>query len=379
MTGDGADSSILEMKKKGGKVLGYYCCYLPVELLTAAGIVPYRITGNPREQVLEADSVLESVMCPWARNTLDQALKGRYSFLDGIIVPHVCDAVQRMYGFWKHYIKLPCSFYFEIPHIFSASAFRFFTQELAGFKRSLEEFIGRTISDEELERAIAIHNENRRLVQELYSLRKTDPPPVSAAEVLRLLKAGMRLPVAEFNRMLGEAIAEARKRPLPRGEARPRIAISGCVIDDEEFCSLVADCGARIVMDDLPVGTRSFWFQVGSGASPLAALARAYLAGVRCPRTIEGKKTKPYKEELRDRFGYLVDYAREFRVDGFILNLLRFCDCHEFDFPDLKEYLPGAGFPTLVLDDDYTLGSRLRVKTRVEAFIETLEWRRGSS
>jgi benzoyl-CoA reductase/2-hydroxyglutaryl-CoA dehydratase subunit BcrC/BadD/HgdB len=109
------------------------------------------------------------------RNCFDQAHKGRYSFLDGIIVPHVCDSVHRIYSFWKYYLKLPYSHFLDIPHVLSASSFKFFAQELAGFKSSLEDFRGHKILDEELRNAINVHNENRRLVQELYSLRKPTP------------------------------------------------------------------------------------------------------------------------------------------------------------------------------------------------------------
>lgn len=367
-------SKINELKKSGNKVVGYYCCYIPVELFTAARVVPYRVTGNPREQIMEADEVLEGVMCPWVRNTLDQALKGNYDFLDGMVVPHVCDAVQRMFGFWRHYLKLDYNQYLDIPHIFSASSFKFFAQELAHFKKGLEGYIGREITDKELRDAIKLHNENRKLVQELYSLRKQDPPPISSVEVLRLLKAGMQgMAVEDFNQILRDTIAEVKARPVSKEEPKPRLLLSGCVVDDEPLFQLVEDSGAHIVMDDLAIGTRSFWFQVKPGKDLMASLAHAYLEGVRCPRTVVSTITMPYKERLVERFQYLVDYAKEYNVKGFVLNLLRYCDCHEFDFPDLRDYLQSIDYPVLILDDDYTVGSIQRVKTRIEAFVETMK------
>ncbi len=373
MTNKGA-SKIAELKEAGQKVIGYYCCYIPVELFTAAQVIPYRVVGNPREQIMEADEVLEGVMCPWVRNTLDQALKGKYSFLDGMVVPHVCDAVQRMFGFWRQYLKLPYNQYFDVPHILSASSFDFFSHELAYFKRGLEVFTGRNISDEALRKAIGLHNENRRLVQKLYALRKPEPPLISATEIIGLLKTGMTgMPVEEFNALLRKTIAEVKKRPAVQGNPKPRLIVSGCVIDHDSLFKIVEDSGARIVMDDLPIGSRSFWFQVRPGADLMASLSRAYLKGIRCPRTVASKITRPYAERAEERFGYLLKYAREYKASGFILNLLQYCDCHEFDFPDLRDYLQRAGFPTLVLDDDYSTGSMQRVKTRVQAFVETLE------
>ncbi len=369
---DSGARALSEMKKAGKKIIGYYCCYVPVELLTAAHVLPYRILGDPEEQITEGDSVLETVMCPWVRNTFDQALKGKYSFLDGIIVPHVCDSVHRIFSFWKYYAKLPYSHFLDLPHVLSASSFKFFTQELAGLKTSLEDFTGHEISDEGLRNAINVHNENRELVQELYSLRRPDPPLVSAAEVLRLLKNGMRSPVEKFNETLREAINRAKGRSLSQLTIQPRLAVTGCIMDNDLLFTLVEGCGARVVMDDLPIGTRSFWYHVGPGTDPLAALSRTYLEKIRCPRTIVGKRTRPFKHEFEGRWGYLTAYGKEFGVNGFILNLLHYCDPHEYDFIDLRSYLQEKGFPALVLDDDYTFGSIQRVKTRVEAFVETL-------
>jgi len=270
-------------------------------------------------------------------------------------------------------MKLPYTQYLDIPHVFSASSFNFFAKELAYFKGGLEGFIGREITDDELIKAIEIHNENRRLVQELYSLRKQDPPLVSGLEVLRLLKTGMTgMPVDEFNKMLRKAIDDAKTRTVPWEGGRPRLLLAGCVVDDELLYSLVEECGAQIAMDDTAIGTRSFWFQVEPGPDLMASLAHTYLEEIRCPRTVEPKITKPYKERLGERFDYVVDYAKEYNASGFILELIRYCDCHEFDFPDLRDYLQELGYPVLILDDDYTVGGIQRVKTRIEAFIETM-------
>ena len=180
------------------------------------------------------------------------------------------------------------------------------------------------------------------------------------------------MPVAAFNEMLRSKIAECKNRHPGESEQRPRLMISGCVIDMIDNFALIEECKAHIVMDDLAIGTRSFWFQVKPGGDPMASLSQAYLENIRCPRTISGKKTGDYKEEFEERWGYLRRYADEFGVQGIILTLLRFCDAHEYDFIDLKNYLDEIGLPVLVLDDDYTLGSIPRVKTRVEAFVEMI-------
>jgi benzoyl-CoA reductase subunit C len=366
--------NIAAYKQAGSKVIGYYCCYLPVELFTAAGIVPWRITADPGQDTTQADAVLETVLCPWVRSSFAAALEGRYAFLDGIVVPHVCDAVQRLYGFWKHYLKLPYSHYLEIPHTAGASSVEFFARELESLWHSFEEFSGRRVTPLALQEAIRAHNVNRSLVRQLYQLRKQNPSTVSGGEILKLLSSGLQQPVADFNDALSSFIREAGLRQPGTGR-RPRVAISGCVIDNPVFFSMVEEYGAEVVMDDLPVGTRSFWFTVQEGADPVVALAQAYLNGVRCPRTVAEKHTKPFQEDLAERFGYLLEYAREYRVHGFILNLMHYCDCHEFDAPDLKAFLQDAGYPVMVLDDDYSPRGTQRLKTRLDTFLEILRAR----
>jgi bcr-type benzoyl-CoA reductase subunit C len=357
------------------KLVGYYCCYLPVELFTAAGVTPYRIIADPLQDTGRADAVLETVLCPWARKSFAAALDGRYSFLDGIVVPHVCDAVQRLYGFWKHYLKLPYSHYLEIPHTASESSVEFLTHELSSLRDSLETFSGRKITPEALRAAIRVHNLNRSLVRQLYQLRRKDPSPITGSEVLHLLQTGLRQPVEDFNRALTAFIALATKSQ-PGPGTLPRLLVSGCVIDHPAFFSTVESSGAQVVMDDLPVGTRTFWFNVDEEAEPMAALARSYLKGVRCPRTVKEKRLKPFREDMADRFVYLLDYAREYAAQGFILNLMHYCDCHEFDAPDLKEFLQTAGYPVMVLDDDYAPGGTQRLKTRLETFLEVVKSRK---
>src|SRR3990170_5513942 len=80
-----------ELRSQGQKVIGYLCCYVPLELFTASGVVPYRIMGSLDQTISEADSHLETIVCPFIRSCFDLALKGDYNFLDGIVMPHSCD------------------------------------------------------------------------------------------------------------------------------------------------------------------------------------------------------------------------------------------------------------------------------------------------
>ncbi|TAK36355.1 MAG: 2-hydroxyacyl-CoA dehydratase [Chloroflexota bacterium] len=362
---------VRELKAAGKTIIGYHCCYVPVELLTAAGVVPFRIVGDTTTPTSVADSVLENEMCAWVRNCFEGLITGRLGFLDGMVVPHACNSVERIYGYWKQYGNLKYAQSLDVPHVFQRGTFQFFRQEIQDFKTSLERLTGSTISPEAVAAAIELHNRNRALVQHLYALRKESPPLVSGTEVLQTLVAGLSLPVEEFNHLLEEVIQEAEQR---RGQIRGnpvRLLLHGCVVDNLPLLELLESFDSRIVIDDQPIGTRTFWFQVRTDGDPLLALSEAYLKAVRCPRTMMVER-KNFEEGLKQRFEYLVDYAREFNVQGVVLHILRFCDPHQFDNPDLTNYLKAQGLSSVTLDEDYTVGNIGRLKTRVEAFIETL-------
>ena len=92
---------VLELRKAGKKVIGYLCLYPPVELITALGLVPFRIFGDMSEPITAADRVSTTVVCPFLRSILDLALKGKFDFLDGTVGAHTCDIGMTTVIAWR--------------------------------------------------------------------------------------------------------------------------------------------------------------------------------------------------------------------------------------------------------------------------------------
>jgi benzoyl-CoA reductase subunit C len=360
------------LKEKGKKVISYFCVFTPLEFLTALDIVPYRIFGSLREPVTLADAHLEPFMCPFVRSCLDLVLKGEYEFVDGIVVPHTCDNIEKTYSIWKFLSKFPFCHYLDIPHMLFASSLDFFKEELIRLKRSLESFAGRTISSEQLVQAIQTCNETRYLLRELYEVRKEEPPRISGVEVTKLMVAGLSIPVAEWNELLVQVIQETKKRK-ERPAKRTRVLVWGSEIDDIALIQLIEDCGANVVVDDLCTGTRLFHNVVTITNDPLDGLARFYLYGNRCSRTYRNSGGGTWEEDLENRFGYILKYAKEFNVNGVILYTIRFCDSFELDAPVLTRYLQDAGLKVLRIEDDYSMRAVGQLRTRIQAFLEIID------
>jgi len=365
------------LKGQGQRIMGYLCCYVPAEILTAAGLVPYRISGEMRRTPTLSDAHLEMIMCSFTRSAFDLALRGGYDFLDGFIVPHACDNIVALYNVWHRSLKPPYSRFLNVPHVVSPAALEFLESEFESFRKSLAEFTGREISEAGLREAVALHNENRGLVRRLYQLSRTDPPRLSGVETTRVLKAAQVLPVEESSKLLGEVIAEVEERPAGPPSGRARIMIHGAQEDDTVFVELVEALGAEVVIDDLCTGTRPFWHDVDPDDPPLRALAERYLDKIYCPRTLRPRQGTR-QEDLEARFGHIRELARQWKADGVILHIYRFCDILGFDAPDLKRYLQEDGRPVLLLEDEYNLSAEARLRTRIEAFLEMIDpGRRG--
>jgi len=359
-----------ELRSQGKKIIGYFCSLTPVEFLTALGLVPYRITGSALEPITRADAYIETIMCPYLRSCFDKGLKGDYDFLDGFVAPHACDHVVKIYDIWRYYLKTRYTHFVNVPHMSDASSRQFFREELAVFQRSLEKLVGNSLSPHLLTEAIRLHNENRALARELYRLRKPDPPLLSGTEVTKTTVAAVTIPVEESNELLRGVIQEVKARHQgPQKNAR--LLLYGAEIDDIAFIQMVEEAGSNIVMDDVCFGSRNYWHDVEITNDPLDGLITYYLEGLSCPRCYK-PRLGTHQEDLENRLGYLRDHAREFDVAGAIVYVIRFCDTFEFDAPDVKDFLQGAGVPVLHIEEDYAMTSPARLKTRVQAFLEMI-------
>ncbi len=361
-----------ELKDQGQKIIAYLCSLVPVEIITAAGCVPFRIRGDVHEPITKGDTNLETIACPFIRSCFDVSLKGRYEFSDGLIIPHACDSLARTYSTWRYSLGLPYSHFINVPHTITASSMEFFIAELNTFRKSLGRFVGKEISDDDLAQTIDLYNKNRDKAKALYELRKPDPPLVSGAELATILTVGMSLPVTESNELFDEVFKKLTQRNKAPYAKAPRILIDGACVDNIDFIKLIEDSGANVVADSLCIGTRDYWPHTEVEGDPMKALAHRYLDKINCPRTYREKVGETYQEDLESRFGDIGSLSKEFTVDGVILYIYKYCDPFGFEVPARKAYLDSLKIPVLYLEDEYSAGTIGRLRTRIQAFLEII-------
>lgn len=354
-----------ELAAQGKKVIGYLCSYTPVEIITALDMIPYRIQGGAGKPLQKADQYLETIMCPFVRSCFDMALSGEYDFISGVAIPHTCDAMHRIYDIWRYHLKPSYSHCITVPHMTHKASFNYFQKELEDFKTSLEKYAGRVATEDNLLKAIQLHNRSRKLIKQLYELRKSQPPLISGVETTWVLVAGMTIPVQEFNDLLESIIDEVRRRK-PAYDNKPRLLIVGSEIDHIALIQLAEESGAWVVMDDLCSGSRALFKEVNAGHGAIEGLAERYLGGVTCPCTFRSGKAA-------ERFAYLGDYASEWNAQGVIIYTIRYCDTYQIDAPEIAEFFKKQKIAVLMLEDDYFKPPLAQWKTRIEAFLETVQ------
>jgi bzd-type benzoyl-CoA reductase N subunit len=360
-------SEIMEWKKAGKKVIGWLCTYVPEEVIHAAGVLPVRITGYSREMELDdGNAYLYVNNCSFTRSCFQLGIRGEYDFLDGVVGGSTCDGVRRLFDLWRIYLKPGYWQVMTVPRKTTARAHALYLDQCRQFKESFEKFLGYEITDDALKHSIGVINEQRSLLKQLYELRKRDNPPVSGAETMEVLSAATRMSKERFNILLRDYLAElaaSRKTYKPRA----RLMVAGSVLTNADFIRSIEELGALVVTDELCTSTR-YWSDpvVLDGMKPLEAIARRYLDNFPCARMFPSD----------GRFNRIIQLARDYRVDGVISEIIRYCVPYAHDLPLLMERLKEAGFPTLALDVEYNTSGSGQIRTRVQAFLEMLEARR---
>lgn len=347
-------------KREGKKVLGYFCNYTPEELVYATGAIPVRIRGTTQNIDL-ADAHLPAFCCSFMRSALDQALKGRYSYLDGMVFPKSCDMTRALYSIWKRNIHLPYYYFLPVPGKQTDAAVEFFADELRQFKESLEGHTGQKITDKSLKNAIRVYNENRNLMANVYKLGLGEAPPISGSERYGICLAGVVMPKEEHSAMLRKLL-EKPPTAAP-SKKKVRLLVAGNTFEEIGLLQALEESGAEVVIDDLDVGTRYYGAPVDESAEPFRALAERYLRKVLCA----------CKHPAQARVERMLELAKQYRAKGTVMVIQKYCDTHLYDRPWIESRLKEEKMPVLVIDHSDTGWVGGKFKTMVQAFIEMLE------
>ena len=363
--------TIMDWKASGKPVVGYTCSYTPAEIFYAAGILPVRLRGIETDGMDVGDTYFGPFICSFPKCILQLAGKGKFSFLDGAIITPGCDGMRRLDECWRKAgddygdIVPDYFYYFDVPHKSENHGLAWYMEELRLLINSIGDHFKIEITDEKLAAAIAVFNTGRRLLGELEGLRAKEDVVVSGTEAFAAAVAGTVMPRDEYTRYLETWLSELKSRRSTFSEGRKRIMVVGSVSDEIDLFELIENTGnAVVVAENLCFGIRFEGDEIPETGDPKAALAAHYLGGSVCPRMF-GK----YKERLK----LLKERVASFRVDGLIMQNIRFCDLHGAENALFERDLESLGIPCLRVEREY--GPHIdagRMRLRIGAFLERI-------
>src|SRR3989339_1075628 len=273
-------------KKTGGKVLGCFCTYVPEEIAYAGCVLTTRLLGS-HEPEDETAPYLFGMFCPFCRDVLAQGLRGKADYIDGIADGNCCMHLLQSFEAWYLNVKpQPKIFRADVPCSGQSPKSREYLRgELECFKIDIEDWVGRRITDDDLDHSIEVFNESRRLMRQIYDLRKAADPPITGLESMYMVVSGQLMDKTDHNKLLKEALEELKERKLDR-ETGTRLMLIGSENDDVELIKMIEQglsLPATVVIDEHCTGTRYFCGEVVPEEDRIQAIASRYIDRPPCP------------------------------------------------------------------------------------------------
>ncbi|MGD9117130.1 MAG: 2-hydroxyacyl-CoA dehydratase family protein [Dehalococcoidia bacterium] len=350
-----------EWQQQGKKVIGVLDSLVPEEVIYAAGMLPWRIQGTWQADVSRAMRYRLPQGNTFLNHVLESLLEGELDFLDGMVCSDRDEDFIRFWDYWDYLSQTRLVYQVQVPILDSELTRQRFTSKIREFLDVIEKFGKVKVSDSSLRDAIAVYDKGRALLRKVYELRKREEPPITGGEALAITMAAMVMPRDEFNQELEALLPYLETRKAKVSRTKPRLLLSGDLLDNPAYIDLVEAAGCLVAMDDMDTGSRYFWEEVDGGSDLAQALAVRYL-----------KNRSPRMLDWRGQIEQLVKWAKEFNIDG----VLELPDTYDytrgFRRPVLEKQLKEADIPLMSFERDYYLSNVGQLKTRIGAFLEIL-------
>ena len=376
---ENADNELIEKKKaEGGICLGYTCFHIPEVILNVDKCFSTRLRAPNTGSIDIATYYMSNYTCEYARALLERAIEGGYQFLNALIGVDACSMMNRS---MEHFEILQVN---ENPDFFVTHTdmpFKITDYTIEGYRRQmrvrvldrLTEVFGVDTSDDALRKAVEEHNEVCRIISEIGQLRKRKNPVITGYEFHVLNLVTYVCPKSEILPYLRETLEEIKaRRPDRKNPFRARVAIVGSEIDDPNLTKLIEGCGALVVSDRYCFGSTPGRevIELNDKEDVLTQICRHYMEVSECARYISDEEVMQ-RRETSDRL------AKEYGAEGIIYEQMKYCDYWGFERALVSHIMHDEyGWPVLSIDRLYNNGNSGQLRTRCQAFVESLEIKR---
>ena len=371
-----AQSELVQQAVNEGKhALGYNCYYVPEVLLNLGNCFSTRLRAPRCTSPDVATYYMTGRTCPYVRSILERAIEGGYNHLSAVFGSESCAAMERMEE--QLYLLKPIkrdNFFVTIidpPMKGDKTNLDYYKVQL---KRhvlgAMERALGVDVSEEAMREAIEKFNKLCRVITEIGELRKLPNPPITGYEFHVIMLVSEVCPHDLILPYLEETLAELKKRePDPEFPFRARVVLAGSEIDDPEFTKLIEMCGAMVVADRYCFGSLPSReeIEIRDGETAFDAICRHYLHWNQCARFMDGMKIDQRHDEL-------LRLVMDYNADGVIYENMKFCEFWSYEKVLASHIMiEENGIPCATIEKEYALGSVGQLRTRFQAFVESLE------
>ena len=370
---------------EGRLALAYNCSYIPEVLLDVEGCFSVRLRAPRCTNPDLATYYMTNRSCPYSKSILERAFEGGYNFIDALLGQECCTTMNRMEQYFDYCKLIPKEKFFtsfiDMPLKKTAWHAGYFRRQIEQkIIEPLERVYGVDFSEEKLRAAIEQHNEVCRIITEIGDMRKLPNPPVTGYEFHVIQLVSLTCPKDLILPYLRETLEEIKSRePEPKFPFRARVMVAGSEIDDPDFTKLLEGCGAYVVADRYCFGSIPGREEiiVKPDEDILQAIADHYIQTNQCPRSMG-----PENVVARKQFLYRI--AKEYDAEGVIVENMKFCEYWGYERAQAAQWmsdgfsLPGT-LPVCQIEKDYTNAATGQLRTRFQAFVESLEIKRIQS
>lgn len=364
---------IKEAHENGEKVVGMYCVFSPSEIAIAAGAIPVTLCGTTQEPIEAAERELPRNLCPLIKSSYGFAITDKcpyFYFSDVLLAETTCDGKKKMYELMgkikpMHMMNLPQTAEGEESLVF-------WQNEMKRFKIFLENEFDVEITDENLRNAIKLMNRERIAMKRLHKLNAHKPAPLSGMDMMtaQWLK-GFNVDRENGIKLIEDLIEEVEAR-IEKGifayeKKAPRILLTGCPVGvggADKVVRALEEAGASIVALENCTGYKGLDVLVEESETedPLYSLAKKYLS-TPCSCMTPNNSRMDLIKRLSD----------EYSADAVVDLTWQACHTYAIESFTVKNFVEELGLPFMQIETDYSDSDTGQIKTRVEAFIETIE------
>ena len=364
-------AELIEEQKKGRKVFGTFCVYVPDEVVIAANGIVTGLCGGSQFWVPGGEAVLPKNTCPLIKASVGARL-GRtcpfFRIADMYVGETTCDGKKKAYEILGEDVPM---YVMDIPQMKREKDIVKWKEEIEDFAKKVEEFTGNKITVEKLKEAIHIINERRRALKRVYDARKADKVPISGRDALLMMQISFfddPVRCAEMCNKLADELEQRIKdgvSVVPEGTKRIMITGTPLAVPNWKLHNIIETSNAVVVCEEMCTGTRYFENEVEENLDTLddmyMALSRRYM-----------KNNCACFTPNTGRIDDILRLAKEYKVDGIIDCNLKFCNLYDTEKRAVSIALEKAGIPLLSLETDYEDSDAEQLRTRIEAFVELL-------